>query len=101
MGLTSQDSAELVAIRQSHAFSTPEWLSTELELHKCPASPRDSSSSVLGQLHYRFANALSLSRENTAEESYLARGKSSEYKQNRSIDDSTDHDKALAEGATP
>jgi len=41
---------------------------------------------------YRFANALSLSRENTAEEPYLARGKSFQDKQERGVDDSTNHD---------
>ena len=41
---------------------------------------------------YRFADALSLIRENTAEEPYLARGKSFQDKQDRGVDDSTNHD---------
>jgi hypothetical protein len=56
------------------------------------ASTVHSGSSILAQLPYRFANASSLSHEKTAEESYLARGKSFEGKQDRSVGDSTRHD---------
>jgi hypothetical protein len=45
---------------------------------------------MLAQLSYRFANALS--REKTAEESFLARAKSFEGKQDRGVGGRADHD---------
>ena len=68
------------------------YRSSELELHGCLPPQRALSFLGAHSTPYCFADALSLSRENTAEEPHLARGKSFQDKQDRGVDDSTNHD---------